>query len=192
MMKSATFLSMLTLVFAVSVCAAAGQSLQPGDPDQAGFELSRRMDTTRDGFVSRDEWERFFTDHDKDNDGQLSLEELRLSLRVDEEEVDDADHGRLAAFERLDANTSDLIEPEEWPGKAVDFQYIDSNRDGVLSREEFLSRKARWWNERFENLDLNGDGIITRSEWLDSTSVFDRLDRNRNGVLDRREFYNPR
>ena len=106
-MKSATFLSMLTLVFAVSVCAAAGQSLQPGDPDQAGFELSWRMDTTRDGFVSRDEWERFFTDHDKDNDGQLSLEELRLSLRVDEEEVDDADHGRLAAFERLDANTSE-------------------------------------------------------------------------------------
>jgi Ca2+-binding EF-hand superfamily protein len=62
----------------------------------------------------------------------------------------------------------------------------------VLSREEFLSDRGRWWNEIFENLDFDGNNAISRSEWLDSDASFDRLDRDHNGIITKQEFYNPR
>jgi Ca2+-binding EF-hand superfamily protein len=156
-------------------------------------ELLRRIDTDQDGTITQDEWMRFFTERDVNADQRLSPEELQIaSGRVFGEEALGPDYGRLAAFEKLDVNKNDKIDPTEWPGTAKDFRYLDSNHDRVISREEFLSNKGRWWNELFENMDFNGDGVISRSEWLDSDQSFDRLDRDHNGAIDRGEFYNPR
>jgi hypothetical protein len=103
-----------------------------------------------------------------------------------------ADYGRLAAFRRMDANKNDAIDPAEWPGNKRDFAYLDANHNVSLSREEFLAKNGRWWNQTFENLDFNGDKIIVRSEWLDSDASFNRLDRDSNGAIERKEFYRPR
>jgi Ca2+-binding EF-hand superfamily protein len=156
-------------------------------------ELLRELDPDKDGFITQEEWIRVFNDHDKNGDKRLSNEEIRsISQQADSEGTQGPDDGRIAAFERLDTNRNDAIDFAEWPGKERDFRYMDANHNGSLSREEFLSRNGRWWNETFENLDFDGNGIIVRSEWLDSNASFDRLDRDRNGVIERHEFYDPR
>ena len=115
-----------------------------------------------------------------------------IAAQSNGEGMPDPDQGRLAAFKRLDINGNNLIDSSEWPGKDKDFGYLDANQNGSLSREEFLSKNGRFWNQPFESLDFNSDGIIARSEWLDSDESFDRLDGDRNGVVEQREFYNPR
>jgi Ca2+-binding EF-hand superfamily protein len=155
-------------------------------------ELIRQLDTDHDGFISLKEWDGFFAGHDENGDGKLSPEEIQSTFTQSKsEDAPGPDYGRVAAFERLDKNRNDAIDKEEWPGNSKDFNYLDVNRNGSLSREEFLAKSGRWWNEPFENLDFNGDKVIARSEWLDSDASFERLDRDHNGGIDRREFYNP-
>jgi hypothetical protein len=193
----------LSLVFAgACIYAQSNQESKPFLPDVgarnygAAFncaDVLKRLDTDRDGYLTRNEWERFFDDHDTNADGRLSQDEVQPNSRREEnEEALRPDQGRLMAFERLDANKNDAIESSEWPGREEAFRNMDANHDGSLSREEFLSRNGRYWNEKFENLDFNGDKLITRSEWLDSDLSFDRLDRDHNGVVERHEYYNPR
>jgi hypothetical protein len=150
----------------------------------------KRLDTGRDGYLTRNGGS-VFDDHDTRR-WTLSQDEVNRTPVAREEEALRPDQGRLMAFERLDANKNDAIESSEWPGREEAFRNMDANHDGSLSREEFLSRNGRYWNEKFENLDFNGDKLLTRSEWLDSDLSFDRLDRDHNGVVERHEYYNPR
>ena len=155
-------------------------------------ELLRELDSDREGFITLSEWTRFFADHDDNEDQRLSPDEIQsLASRIGREDSSESDSGRLRAFERLDSNRDQAVQLSEWPGGVEDFRYLDANLDRTLSRKEFLSRNGRWWNQPFGNLDLNGDGIIIFMEWLDSEESFDRLDRNKNGVISRHEFYDP-
>jgi Ca2+-binding EF-hand superfamily protein len=178
---------------------------QEKNPSQAGSidlaptncidfkEFQRQLDADGDGFITRDEWNRVFLQSDKNEDKKLSEQELRFfAERRSNEQNSDSDAALLSAFQRLDANKNDLIDPKEWPGKEKSFRSLDANGDGFINREELLSRNGRYWNQPFDNLDFDGNKIITRSEWLDSDASFKRLDRDSNGVLERREFYNPR
>ena len=191
-------MSLVPAFFCANLLAQSPQSRETAPSDQrlrtykSVFDFSdvvRRMDYDQDGFITRNEWERFFDDSDKNADKRLAPEEIGPFM---DQEVMELDKGRLSAFDRLDINKNNGIEASEWPGKDKDFNYLDANHNRSLSREEFLSRDGRYWNERFENLDFNDDGLILRSEWLDSDSAFDKLDRDRNGVIERREFYSPR
>jgi Ca2+-binding EF-hand superfamily protein len=166
-------------------------SLIENDSEYEG--LFRLIDADQDGFVTQDEWQKIFANHDENGDQRLSKKEMEsIAVEGSSEGVPDPNQGRLAAFERLDLNKNNVIDPSEWPGKDKDFGYLDANQNGSLSREEFLSINGLFWNQPFENLDFDSNGIIVRSEWLDSDESFDRFDRDGNGVLERREFYNPR
>ncbi len=196
-------LSLLAVQFACwQAYAQSKTEPQPSTPGMVGWiygesfavsDILKRLDADRDGYITRAEWERFFDHADSDGDGRLAPNEVQpISSRSSIDEALKPDEGRIAAFNRLDVNKDERIGLEEWPGNERNFRYLDADHDGVLSLEEFLSRNGRWWNEKFENLDFNRDGLIVRSEWLDSDFVFDRLDRDRNGVIERHEFYNPR
>jgi Ca2+-binding EF-hand superfamily protein len=197
------FLLVLVLLSAgVYMHAQSKESKPPSQPGLGALiypvgseaeSLLRQIDKDHDGNITRDEWQRFFVDRDLNSDERLSPEEIHaISKQKGGEGETGLDSGRLAAFERLDVDKNNGIDLSEWPGQKKDFQYLDADRDRSLSRDEFLSRNARWWNEIFENLDFNKNGVIARSEWLDSDETFNRLDRDLNGVIDRREFYYPR
>jgi len=162
----------------------------------AGFDarqLLQEIDSDRDGVITREEWDRFFQDHDDNKDGRLTAEEIQPAGRQGEsDEVLNPNYARETAFHKLDANKNDVIERKEWPGNDRLFKRMDADRDGVISLEEFLSRNGRYWNVPFEDLDFNGDGIIAHNEWLESEVAFGRLDHDRNGVIDRFEFYTPK
>ena len=177
-----------------------GPELSQPEPQRSIFEadfgyegLWSLMDEDQDGLVTQDEWQRIFANHDENGDNRLSKSEMQsIPIQGGGAEMADSDQGRLEAFNRLDVNQNNVIGSSEWPGKDELFSYLDANQNGSLSREEFLSRNGRFWNQPFENLDFDSDGIIEHSEWLDSDKSFDRLDRDRNGMVERREFYNPR
>jgi Ca2+-binding EF-hand superfamily protein len=156
-------------------------------------DLQNQIDADKDGYVTREEWNQFFLKLDENKDNRLSYEEVQKAFRQGQEDsIMDFAAARKAAFVRLDANKNGLIEFSEWPGKKRTFRYLDLNHDEVLSLEEFTSQNAHSWNLAFEDLDLDGNKIITRSEWMDLDSEFDRLDRNHNGGIERKEFYYPR
>jgi Ca2+-binding EF-hand superfamily protein len=204
---SRRILVVLALGFAVwlsgeYLCAQSDKNEKESQPNSANqmlwtdseyADLLNLMDADQDGSITKEEWESVFAKKDKNADNRLSPKEIEsFTDKAAEEASADPNQGRLAAFNRLDANKNDAIDSSEWPGKDMDFDYVDANLNGSLSREEFLSVKGRFWNEPFENLDFNDDGIISRSEWLDSDKSFDRIDRDKNGAVERREFYDRR
>jgi Ca2+-binding EF-hand superfamily protein len=106
--------------------------------------------------------------------------------------TDDFYAARSAAFDLFDKDGKGYIEAKDWPGRNRAFRLMDVDRDGRVTLEEFQSLRNRWRNRTFENLDLDGNRVIARDEWMDIAEDFDRLDRDKNGVIERHEFYNPR
>jgi Ca2+-binding EF-hand superfamily protein len=112
------------------------------------------------------------------------------------------DDWTVQAFRELDADGNGRITAAEWSYDREDFRRADHNRDGVLTRREFLGEAdttadraddERGYassaddDQRFLDLDDNRDDRVSRSEWRSDRASFDRLDENRDGYLTRAE-----
>src|SRR6185436_285636 len=99
-------------------------------------------------------------------------------------------------FSGLDRNGDGRITRNEWRGNDRSFANEDWNGDGVLSGEEVrpgasrpIDLQSTERNEAgFRNLDRNNNGFIARNEWRGDRLGFDRMDVNRDGVLNRDEY----
>jgi Ca2+-binding EF-hand superfamily protein len=140
------------------------------------------LDHNRDGRISRNEWhfntEGFFR-ADQNRDGILTRAEF-----LGESVEDDRDD----RFAYLDADNNGRIELDEWHATRREFDRLDRNSDGVLSRAELGAESTGDRTQAFASLDANNNGTISFNEWHWSRSSFDQRDANRDGVIDRNEF----
>ena len=185
-------------------CAGVAAMTVRVTPDAAGNKGQmpvryRAMDRNNDGQISRAEWRgslQSFRVHDWNGDGTLSGDEIRAgaSRQIDTDPdyspnrtwPDDWSEQR---FNRLDVDNNARISREEWPFEYEAFVRADRNRDGALTRTEFVG-SPDFDDDRadqFDYLDLNGNNRIERTEWHGSPQAFQWLDRDNNGVLSRSE-----
>jgi Ca2+-binding EF-hand superfamily protein len=95
------------------------------------------LDTDRDGFVTRREWQgdqAGFDKLDRDNDGVLS--DIDRKIEMDEARAAQ----RLAS---LDKDKDGIVSRAEWPGNDESFRNQDLNRNGSLSLDELGDRNRR-------------------------------------------------
>jgi hypothetical protein len=106
---------------------------------------------------------------------------------------------------QYDANSDGVLTRQEFDaGHAARFAAMDANHDGQVAREE---RRAQHQARReggeghrgghhraaFSRADANNDGNITREEFLARPNqMFDRIDANRDGVIQAGERPQPR
>jgi len=142
------------------------------------------LDHNRDSRITRDEWHfnrEGFLRADQNRDGVLTRAEF-LGDSVEDDRDD--------RFDYLDADNNGRIELDEWHATRGEFNRLDRNSDGVLSRAEVGadsdSRAAQTGS--FASLDSNNNGTISFNEWHWSRRSFDQRDANRDGVIDRDEF----
>lgn len=92
------------------------------------------------------------------------------------------------AFERSDRNRDGMVTREEWVGDELQrFDTFDTNRDGVVGADEAKVGHMMWrerrFEQRFRELDRNGDGVLAPGELGMSPRRFAELDRNRDRRL---------
>jgi Ca2+-binding EF-hand superfamily protein len=104
---------------------------------------------------TKDQYEEWLSRIDTDGDGQVTREEWAAHQAAGFNRVD-ADHdGKLTMAEMHAA-----LKPQRESEAAKVFQRWDSNKDGFVTREEFLGRDF----PGFKMLDTDGDGNITADE----------------------------
>lgn len=97
-----------------------------------------------------------------------------------------------ANFDRIDVNGDGVITRAEYQTvQAMRWPQIDRNGDGFLSDDDFpriAVGRARAQLADIAYLDANGDGRISRDEFVNGPApVFRRADRNGDGILTRSE-----
>jgi Ca2+-binding EF-hand superfamily protein len=171
----------------VRVGARRNRAEQEFDPDQLTLRdwspaRFRTLDRNRDARITRSEWfydVEGFVRADRNRDGVLTRAEF-LGGDVDDDRED--------AFADVDHDGNGRIERSEWHGSPEAFDWLDRNRDEVLTRAEVAGEAVpRHESDLFGSLDANRNGVIDRREWQWSRVSFDGRDRDNDGVLSREE-----
>jgi Ca2+-binding EF-hand superfamily protein len=146
------------------------------------------LDRNRDGRLAATEWRAdtaSFVSADRNGDGTLTrtefLNQANAASASPATTVDTTNE-----FTALDTNRNGRIERNEWRDSADAFNWLDRNRDNVLSRAEVLGQRAA--TDRFAELDADGNNRLTLSEWEGTRRAFNQSDANGDGVLSRQEF----
>ena len=217
-----TILVRRTALAIVVGVATIGTISAQGRPSSAQGRAPMRfaaLDVNKDGVITRREWngsDRSFEVHDWNQDGILSGEEVRqgATRRTNDGQPTGStgryfDDWTVRGFLALDRNRDNRVSREEWQSDVETFRRADANRDGLLSRPEFLGEDTSdansrapldrdnrlddrdGYRDRFDSLDTNNDSRISRAEWTGTAERFAVLDVNRDAVLTRQELGGP-
>jgi Ca2+-binding EF-hand superfamily protein len=102
--------------------------------------------------------------------------------------------GRQMRFRNMDSDGDGVITRAEWRGSLQAFQQQDTNGDNVLSGPEVWTAGRGTGNKPgdmsnvFERADRNNDGLLSRDEWYGDLQTFERIDRNDDGRISLAEF----
>ena len=167
-------------------------------PQQNTEMRFRAMDRNNDGVITRAEWRgtaQSFAEHDWNRDGVLSGDEVRIGVPRST---------RRARRRRLRHRVRSLLQLDgratSRPSIAIvtaasrrasgtttieSFNRVDRNRDGFLTRAEFLGTSTvdDDRDDRFEYLDVDNNGRVERREWHGTGETFNWLDRNNDDIL---------
>ncbi len=100
-------------------------------------------------------------------------------------------HEARGHFQRLDVNKDGMVSRDEYMGERQKrFVTLDKNKDGAISKEEFLAgaKDKDRRGKHFEALDADRNGQVSKAEW-DAASArhFDRRDANKDGTWSKEE-----
>ncbi len=141
-MKHYFLLSAVALAMAAAPLAAQAQDAKKAAPAKSA------IDTNNDGTVSKAEADavagRDFAAFDTDKNGKISPDEFKALLYKNN------------AKQLPDDAAKKKAEPE----LMAQFKMLDNNRDGAVTKAEFLEDSTR----RFKAMDENGDGKVTKAE----------------------------
>jgi Ca2+-binding EF-hand superfamily protein len=151
-----------------------------------------RLDRNRDNVITRSEWRAdgapaTFYRMDRNHDGVVTRDEFADPLPVGSVE---------ARFDDLDRNNNGVLSRGEWRSENLSFELVDRNRDNRITLDEYSSQAAGGYPEsdalgtRFTQLDRNRDGVLSRYEWWGDRATFRRVDRNGDGTVTRAEYMN--
>jgi Ca2+-binding EF-hand superfamily protein len=151
------------------VHSAPGQTAEKASPPKAPPAALFLMRTSAAQFIKR---------FDKNGDGVLTRNEVppflaKMFDKVDTNQDGKLDHGEIdrlrsrllqrfaatAKQEKGKVPSRDKADPSQ---SADDFDALDRNADGRLSRDEL---KGTPYASRFEEIDTNHDGLIDRHEF---------------------------
>jgi Ca2+-binding EF-hand superfamily protein len=149
--------------------AAGSMTLTVSDRSRGLFDL---LDTNRDGRLSVREMRqapKLLKQFDRDNKGYITRADLprtyRLELRHGAFNL--GDNGGLAAFMQLYSGAYQNQEPVGELKGPLWFRKMDRNRDGDVSRKEWL-----YSEELFKKIDTDGDGLISLEEAEKADALF--------------------
>lgn len=141
--------------------AAAKTRFAKLDRNGDGKLTPDELSTRRDGKAASPKRAQFaehrFDQLDSNHDGVVTLKEYTAAAVAKFKELDIAGTGRVTADEI--ANSPKAHERAERMAQHL-AKHLDTNGDGVVSRDEFLAA-AR---QRFAKLDANGDGFVSADE----------------------------
>lgn len=211
---------MRSRITVLSICLLCGAAVsmaggQPQPPTPKGTQPGDKRTDSGDRDGPRFDVARFIKDHDKNDDGKLSKDELPIGAQTDLKLLDADNDGFVTRdelqkhAEMMSARRPQLIEvifySIDIPEEAVttdelqaayeQLRKVDKNNDGKIEETEIKmfreTRKKERMDDIFTAMDRNKDGKIAKDEtrglWTDD---FGQLDKNSDGMLDRHEVEN--
>lgn len=170
------------------------QEKAPKEAENPYLERFKQLDRDGDGFVTLKEWpldRPSFERVDRNQDGRLSRGELLTPNTLRRDRVD-------VQFDELDTNRDGYLSQSERQRGEAGLERLDRNHDGSLSRSEFRNVENVWSpratgreQRLFRELDRDNDNRLTRTELAGAGARFNTLDRNRDGVISPREWPRP-
>lgn len=216
----------LTLFLAITSCYLAADEKAPKKPAhqptaQGKASFIQDYDLDKDGTVSESEFaevrQQRYSAMDENKDGQVSVDEYvneyagRLDKKLDTERTGQIKQ-TLVRIEALDKNKSKTIGHDEYNASGDKaFAYIDTNKDGVISKADPLPERERKPDAKqtvrarpalvmptthsvvgmLDMYDQNGDGKVDKVEYQQQRdAAFARTDLDKNGELSSDEYLN--